>query len=132
MPHEAETMTFRAAWLMRAARSWGAKPPDTTEWIAPVQAAAKRRGPGSNACTSGRCRRPPPRTIRARCATAHTPGPACRAFALGLRAIVCSARRRDLVQVLHVRAHCTVNPLHLRVRRLDDVVLVRGVGAAAV
>src|SRR2546426_641701 len=43
-----------------------------------------------------------------------------------------SARRRDFVQVLHVRAHCTVNPLHLRVRRLDDVVLVRGVGAAAV
>src|SRR3989442_1933434 len=49
-----------------------------------------------------------------------------------LRAIVRSARRRYLVQVLHVRAHCTVNPLHLRVRRLDDVVLVRGVGAAAV
>jgi len=40
MPHEAETMTFGAAWLMRAASSWDAKPPNTTEWIAPIRAHA--------------------------------------------------------------------------------------------
>src|SRR3989442_14027101 len=43
-----------------------------------------------------------------------------------------SARPRDFVQVLDVGAYGAVDALDLRVRRLDEVVLVRGVGAAAV
>src|SRR5205807_1592814 len=43
-----------------------------------------------------------------------------------------SSRPRDFIQVLDVGAHRTVDPLNLRIRRLDDVVLVRGVRAAAV
>ena len=39
-PHEAETMTAGRAWLIRAASSCDAKPPNTTEWIAPIRAHA--------------------------------------------------------------------------------------------
>ena len=39
-PHDAETMTVGCAWLMRAANSCAAKPPNTTEWIAPMRAHA--------------------------------------------------------------------------------------------
>ena len=40
MPHEAETMTLGAASSIRAASPAGAKPPKTTEWIAPSRAQA--------------------------------------------------------------------------------------------
>ena len=40
MPHEAETMTVGRAWLIRAASSCDAKPPNTTEWMAPIRAHA--------------------------------------------------------------------------------------------
>src|SRR5437764_4873887 len=43
-----------------------------------------------------------------------------------------SARARHLVEIFHVRPHRAVDPLHLRVRRLDQVVFVRRVRAAAV
>ena len=40
MPQEAESMTFGLASSMRVASSLGAKPPNTTEWIAPMRAHA--------------------------------------------------------------------------------------------
>ena len=40
MPHDAETTTRGRASLIRVASSWGAKPPKTTEWIAPSRALA--------------------------------------------------------------------------------------------
>ena len=40
MPHEAERMSFGLASSMRVASSRGAKPPKTTEWIAPMRAQA--------------------------------------------------------------------------------------------
>jgi hypothetical protein len=40
MPHEAETITFGFASLMRVASSLAAKPPKTTEWTAPMRAHA--------------------------------------------------------------------------------------------
>ena len=40
MPHEAESITFGFASSMRVASSLGAKPPNTTEWIAPMRAQA--------------------------------------------------------------------------------------------
>ena len=40
MPHEADTMTFGFASSMRTASSFEAKPPKTTEWIAPSRATA--------------------------------------------------------------------------------------------
>ncbi len=39
-PQEAETITFGCASAMRAASSAAAKPPNTTEWIAPSRAQA--------------------------------------------------------------------------------------------
>ena len=40
MPQEAETTSFGWAWSIRTASSWAAKPPKTTEWIAPSRAIA--------------------------------------------------------------------------------------------
>ena len=40
MPQHAERMTFGLASSIRAASSAGAKPPKTTEWIAPRRAQA--------------------------------------------------------------------------------------------
>ncbi len=40
IPHDAETMTFGRASLIRPASSLAAKPPNTTEWIAPIRAQA--------------------------------------------------------------------------------------------
>jgi hypothetical protein len=40
MPHEAERITLGLASSMRAASSLGAKPPKTTEWMAPMRAQA--------------------------------------------------------------------------------------------
>ena len=40
MPQDAETMTLGVASSMRVASSRGAKPPKTTEWIAPSRAQA--------------------------------------------------------------------------------------------
>jgi hypothetical protein len=40
MPQEAERMTFGCASSMRVASSFAAKPPNTTEWIAPMRAQA--------------------------------------------------------------------------------------------
>ena len=40
MPQEAERMTFGLASSMRVASSLAAKPPNTTEWIAPMRAQA--------------------------------------------------------------------------------------------
>ncbi len=40
MPHEAETITFGFASSIRLASSSAAKPPNTTEWIAPIRAHA--------------------------------------------------------------------------------------------
>ena len=40
MPHDAETMTVGVASSMRTASSCGAKPPNTTEWTAPMRAQA--------------------------------------------------------------------------------------------
>ena len=40
MPHEAETTTFGRASSIRLASSCAAKPPNTTEWIAPMRAHA--------------------------------------------------------------------------------------------
>jgi hypothetical protein len=39
---------------------------------------------------------------------------------------------RQLVQIFHVRAHSAVHTLHVRVRRLDHVVLIRRVSTTAV
>ena len=40
MPHEAERISLGLASSMRLASSLGAKPPKTTEWIAPSRAHA--------------------------------------------------------------------------------------------
>ena len=40
MPHEAETITLGLASSMRVASSLAAKPPKTTEWMAPMRAQA--------------------------------------------------------------------------------------------
>ncbi len=40
MPQEAVTISLGSASLMRLASSWAAKPPNTTEWIAPIRAVA--------------------------------------------------------------------------------------------
>jgi hypothetical protein len=40
MPQEAERMTLGLASSMRVASSRAAKPPNTTEWIAPMRAQA--------------------------------------------------------------------------------------------
>ena len=40
MPHEADSTTAGLASLMRVASSGAAKPPNTTEWIAPMRAQA--------------------------------------------------------------------------------------------
>ena len=40
MPQEAEMQTFGLASSMRTASSFAAKPPNTTEWIAPSRATA--------------------------------------------------------------------------------------------
>ena len=40
MPHEAETTTLGRASSIRLASSCAAKPPNTTEWIAPMRAQA--------------------------------------------------------------------------------------------
>ena len=40
MPHDAESTSFGLASSMRAASSFGAKPPKTTEWTAPMRAQA--------------------------------------------------------------------------------------------
>jgi hypothetical protein len=40
MPQEAVRITFGLASLMRVASSAGAKPPKTTEWMAPMRAQA--------------------------------------------------------------------------------------------
>jgi hypothetical protein len=40
MPASAETITVGLASSMRVAREWEAKPPNTTEWIAPMRAQA--------------------------------------------------------------------------------------------
>ena len=40
IPHEADTITFGSASLIRPASSCAAKPPNTTEWIAPIRAQA--------------------------------------------------------------------------------------------
>ena len=37
MPHEADTITLGLASSMRVASSFDAKPPNTTEWIAPIR-----------------------------------------------------------------------------------------------
>ena len=40
MPQDAETITLGLASSIRIASSFGAKPPKTTEWIAPSRAQA--------------------------------------------------------------------------------------------
>ncbi len=40
MPHDAERITFGLASSMRVASSLAAKPPNTTEWMAPMRAQA--------------------------------------------------------------------------------------------
>ena len=40
MPQEAERIAFGLASSMRVASSFAAKPPNTTEWIAPMRAQA--------------------------------------------------------------------------------------------
>ncbi len=40
MPQLAERITFGLQSLMRVASSLGAKPPNTTEWMAPMRAQA--------------------------------------------------------------------------------------------
>ena len=40
MPQDAETIALGAASSIRTASSWGAKPPNTTEWTAPRRAQA--------------------------------------------------------------------------------------------
>ena len=40
MPQEADRIIFGAASSMRLASSWEAKPPKTTEWMAPMRAQA--------------------------------------------------------------------------------------------
>ena len=40
IPQEAETMHFGVQSSMRVANSWGANPPNTTEWTAPSRAVA--------------------------------------------------------------------------------------------
>ena len=40
MPHDADRISFGCASSMRAASSFGAKPPKTTEWTAPIRAQA--------------------------------------------------------------------------------------------
>ena len=40
MPHDAETITLGWASSIRTASSLGAKPPNTTEWTAPIRAHA--------------------------------------------------------------------------------------------
>ena len=40
MPQLAERMTLGLQSLMRVASSFGAKPPNTTEWMAPMRAQA--------------------------------------------------------------------------------------------
>ena len=40
MPQDAETMSFGRASSMRVASSLAAKPPKTTEWMAPMRAHA--------------------------------------------------------------------------------------------
>jgi hypothetical protein len=40
IPQDAETTTLGAASSIRTASSWDAKPPNTTEWIAPILAQA--------------------------------------------------------------------------------------------
>ncbi|MND02761.1 hypothetical protein D3C83_222550 [compost metagenome] len=40
MPQDAETITLGAASSIRTASSCEAKPPNTTEWIAPIRAQA--------------------------------------------------------------------------------------------
>ena len=40
MPQDAATITFGVASSIRAASSLGAKPPNTTEWTAPIRAQA--------------------------------------------------------------------------------------------
>ena len=39
-PHDADTMSFGLASLIRVASSFGANPPNTTLWIAPIRAHA--------------------------------------------------------------------------------------------
>ena len=38
IPHEAVRISFGLASSMRVASSFGAKPPNTTEWMAPMRA----------------------------------------------------------------------------------------------
>ncbi len=40
MPQEAVRISFGSASLIRVASSFGAKPPNTTEWMAPMRAQA--------------------------------------------------------------------------------------------
>ena len=40
MPHDADNTSFGLASSMRAASSFGANPPKTTEWTAPMRAQA--------------------------------------------------------------------------------------------
>jgi hypothetical protein len=40
MPHEADRISFGLQSSRRVASSFGAKPPNTTEWIAPMRAQA--------------------------------------------------------------------------------------------
>jgi hypothetical protein len=40
IPHDAETISFGRASFIRVANSSAAKPPNTTEWIAPMRAQA--------------------------------------------------------------------------------------------
>ncbi len=40
MPHDADRISFGFASSMRLASSFGAKPPNTTEWMAPMRAHA--------------------------------------------------------------------------------------------
>ena len=40
MPQDAETMSFGRESSIRVASSFGAKPPKTTEWMAPIRAQA--------------------------------------------------------------------------------------------
>jgi len=40
MPHDAVSTSFGCACSMRCASSAGAKPPNTTEWTAPMRAQA--------------------------------------------------------------------------------------------
>ncbi len=40
IPHEAERIPFGRASVIRLVSSWDAKPPNTTEWTAPIRAQA--------------------------------------------------------------------------------------------